>query len=152
EKLSQERRKLLDRREELKDKEMGDLSEKEAARLEELDFEVELGRFEKALRAYASRYWEAEKDPYRKALMQSVQFNVVYRQFLALLEEPFRELRDEVRKQWPDLPALCLEGVDLLSDDDEKVLAAITRVALENRVDLMNQRAQLVDSWRKITF
>jgi hypothetical protein len=151
EKLTAERRKLMDRREELKDNEMGDLSPEEAARLEELDFEVELGRFERALRAYASRYWEAEKDAYRKALLQSVQFNVAYRQFLALLEEPFRELRDEVRKQWPELPPLCIEGVDLLADDDDKVLATVTRVALENRLDLMNQRAQLVDSWRKIT-
>src|SRR5262249_21581925 len=30
------------------------------------------------------------------------------------------------------------------------VLAAATRTALENRLDLMNQRAQLVDAWRKI--
>ncbi|MGL4554061.1 MAG: TolC family protein, partial [Gemmataceae bacterium] len=151
EKLTAERRKLADRREELKDEEKGDLTEKDAARLEELDFEVELGRFEKALRAYADRFWEKEKDEYRKALLQSVQFNVAYRQFLALLEEPFRERRDAVRKEWPDLPPLCIDGVDLLADDDEKVIAAVTRVALENRLDLMNQRAQLVDSWRKIT-
>src|SRR5439155_19535452 len=54
------------------------------------------------------------------------------------------------RKRWPELPPLCLEGVDLLRDDDDTVLAAANRAALENRLDLMNQRAQLVDSWRKI--
>lgn len=150
-KLTAERRKLAEKREELKDKGKGDLDAKDSARLEELDFEVELGRFEKALRAYASRFWDAEKDAYRRSLLQSVQFNVAYRQFLALLEEPFRERRQDIRKQWPELPPLCLEGVDLLADDDEKVLATVVRVALENRLDLMNQRAQLMDSWRKIT-
>ena len=150
EKLTAERRELLAKREELREKEK-ELPPREAARLEELDFEVELGRLEKALRAYASKFWEAEKDPYRRRLLQTVQFNVAYRQFLALLEIPFREIREEVRKRWPELPPACIEGVDLLADDDEKVLTTIVRVALENRLDLMNQRAQLVDAWRKIT-
>ncbi|MFQ3649048.1 MAG: TolC family protein [Gemmataceae bacterium] len=150
EKLNTERRTLMTKRDELREKEK-DLSPTEAARLEELDFEVELGRLEKALRAYASKFWEAEKDPYRRSLLQTVQFNVAYRQFLALLEIPFGEAREQVRKRWPELPPACIEGVDLLADDDEKVLSTIVRVALENRLDLMNQRAQLVDAWRKIT-
>src|SRR5262249_36961698 len=48
------------------------------------------------------------------------------------------------------LPALCVDGVDLLSAGDDEALAAVTRAALVNRLDLMNQRAQLVDFWRKI--
>ena len=150
EKLSIERRALTTKRDELREKEK-DLTPSEARRLEELDFEVELGRLEKALRAYSSKFWEAEKDAYRRSLLQTVQFNVAYRQFLAMLEIPFRESREDVRKRWPELPPACIEGVDLLADDDEKVLATIVRVALENRLDIMNQRAQLVDAWRKIT-
>jgi outer membrane protein TolC len=187
-KLTKERRVLLDKRDRLKDDEKEDLPEKEKARLEELDFEVELGRFERALRVYAGTSWTQERDKLRRleqerdALMKKrekmeltaketqrlavldaevdlarrrvalpqILFQVVLREFLALLEEPFRERLEDVRKRWPDLPPLCLEGVDLLRDDDDVVLAAASRAALENRLDLMNQRAELVDSWRKI--
>ncbi|MFO0927973.1 MAG: TolC family protein [Gemmataceae bacterium] len=90
------------------------------------------------------------KDPYRRQTLQNLQFNVVYRLFLSLLEEAFRERTERVRRLWPDLPPLCVDGVDLLSDCDDKVLATVTRAALENRLDLMNQRAQVVDSWRQI--
>jgi hypothetical protein len=150
EKVIAQLRELQNRQDELREKEQ-ELPPADLARLRELDFEVELGRFEKALRQYASKFWEAEKDAYRRASLQLVQFNVVYRQFLAVLEAPFEEARAEVRNRWPELPPACIEGVDLLADDDEKVLQTIVRVAFENRLDLMNQRAQVVDAWRKIT-
>src|SRR5262249_2365546 len=143
--LTRRRDELRERRDQLKDKEKGDLPKDELRRLEDLEFQVELGRYERALRAYESRFWRADKDPARRAILQSQQFPLVYRYFLALLEEAFRERQDRVRGLWPELPALCVDGVDLLSDDDDKVLAAASRTALTYRLDLMNQRAQLVD-------
>jgi outer membrane protein TolC len=149
ERLQKEANALREKREQLRDKE-SDLPEKEMRRLEELDFQADLARYERSLRAYETRFWETEKDPARRAALQNRQFVVVYRFFLSLIEEAFRERQERVRRLWPDLPALCVDGVDLLSGDDDTVLAAVTRAALENRLDLMNQRAQLVDSWRKI--
>src|SRR5262249_3047327 len=154
--LTKERRVLIEKRDKLRDEEKGDLPPNEAKRLEELDFEVELGRFERSLRVYARtpgaqdrkkvERLEKEREPLRKKREQKeltpqelhrlgvldaevglgrrrmalpvILFQVVFRQFLALLEEPFAERIEAVRKQWPDLPTLCLDGVDLLRDDD----------------------------------
>jgi outer membrane protein TolC len=43
-----------------------------------------------------------------------------------------------------------VDGVDILKASEEEVFAAASRVTLENRLDLMNARAQLVDSWRQL--
>jgi hypothetical protein len=141
---------LREKREEMREKEKGDLSPEDARRLEELEFQAELGRFERAIRTFSKKLWVTDKDPFRRAVLQSVQFNVIYRQLLSLLEEAFRDRKERVRQRWPELPRACVEGVDVLRDPDDKVLEVITRTALENRLDLMNRRAQLVDSWRKI--
>lgn len=138
---------ITNRRREFQRRESGDLPEKERRRLEEIAFQIDLGEFERALRNYESRPWVGAKDPIE---LQRRLFGATYQRFLALLEEPYRERQVPVRQSWPDLPVLCVDGVDLLSDDDDKVIAAVSRAALQNRLDLMNQRAQLVDSWRKI--
>lgn len=148
--LVKQRKALRDRREQLKDKDQGGLSPKETEQLEDLDFEIELGRYERSLRLYEMKVWEAEKDAGRRLARQNELFGFVYRNFLALLEEAFRERQDRVRKLWPELQPLCVDGVDLLNADDDTVITAVSRAALTNRLDLMNQRAQLVDSWRKI--
>ncbi len=126
------------------------LSDKEGARLDELDFEIEVGRLEDALRGVEAKPWEAIKSPRDRADARNARYQYVSRHFLALLDMPFAELRQAVEKTWPALPPACLDGVDLLSAPDDVVEAAITRAALSNRLDLMNQRAQLVDAWRKL--
>ncbi len=148
EKLRVERRKLLDERAALRDK--GGLPKAKEDRIEAIDFEIELGQFEAFLRAYEARPWEATKDERVRFARAGALFTSVYRAFLPLLEEPFRERINRVRTLWPNLPPLCIDGVDLLADNDDKVLAAASRYALANRLDLMNNRAQLVDSWRKV--
>lgn len=132
-----------------------DLPEAAARRLEVLDFEISLGSLERLLRIYAARPWkEIKKGPKGMELdpedVRTAYFNAAYQHFRSLLEDPFRELRDRARRMWPELPPLCVNGVDLLSGDDETVLAAVSEAALTNRLDLMNQRAQLVDAWRKV--
>jgi hypothetical protein len=150
ERLGKARDVLREKRERLKEKEQGDLPEADAKRLNELEFQLEVGRYERALRLYESRFWEAEKDEGRKLVLQSQLYLNVYRSFLSLIEDAFRERQEQVRKQWPALPPVCVNGVDLLTGDDDTVIAAVSQAALANRLDLMNQRAQLVDSWRKI--
>jgi hypothetical protein len=150
ERLRRERDKLRERRDRLRENDKGDLPPAELRRLERLEADVDLAAYEEALRTYEARPWEAIKDAFLRAEGQRYRFNVVFRWFLAVLEEPISERNEAVRRLWPALPALCVDGVDLLRDDDDKVIAAVTRAALVNRLDLMNQRAQLVDSWRKI--
>jgi hypothetical protein len=67
---------------------------------------------------------------------------------------------DAFAKQLPDLEDIVLDGRSVLGiypkegeaieDQLEELLIAAERVALENRLDLMNQRAALYDSWRQL--
>ena len=148
--LVKERDLLRDKRDKVGEGEKAGLPASDQRRLEKLDLDIEAGSFERALRVYERRPWEATKDEGAKAQMRNRMFILVYRLFLGLLENIVPERLDRVRKLWPDLPAACVGGVDLLEEDDDKVFAAVSRAALENRLDLMNNRAQLVDSWRKI--
>jgi hypothetical protein len=132
-----------------RDSEKG-LTPEEARRLVDLDYEYEVSHLEDALRLIEARPWEALKDPREKANRRNAAFRYASRHFLALLDFPFVELNEAVRKSWPPLPPVCLDGVDLLSAPDDEAEAAITRAALANRLDLMNQRAQVVDAWRKL--
>ena len=63
-----------------------------------------------------------------------------------MLEEPFSERLDQIRKSWPDLPPVCIDGVDLMRAPEEQALEVIQRAALRERLDLMNVRGQLVDA------
>lgn len=141
-----ERARLHEKQADGKDK----LSDKETQRLGELDFEIELGRFERNLRIYERQPWKNVKDPIEKNILQNRLFRLVHRGFLSLLEDPLSERLDAIRHNWPALEPICVEGIDLLRAPEDKALEVAQRVALDNRLDLMNVRAQLVDSWRKI--
>src|SRR5262249_46068662 len=127
-----------------------ELPPEELRELESLDFQLLLGRFEANLRLYEQKAWERQPNLALAAYMQLRLFQNIRRGFEALLEPAFRERSGRVQQVGPDLPSLCVDGVDLLSAGDDEAMAAVTRAALTNRLDLMNQRAELVDSWRKI--
>ncbi len=64
---------------------------------------------------------------------------------------------DQIVARLPKLQNLVIDGrscLDIFSQKDdpnlEKLLLIAERVALENRLDLMNARAQLYDTWRQI--
>ncbi len=153
ERLRQERRRLLDRREALPGEA---LPEAEQRRLAQVEFELNLGLFERALRFYETEPWKEIKNPDKaleqalRTLQQQQLFRFVHRFFLDLAEEAFDERQARIRNQWPAIPPVCVDGVDLLSTPEEEAMAVLTRAALSNRLDLMNNRAQLVDAWRKI--
>jgi hypothetical protein len=88
-----------------------------------------------------------------------------YRQFLRDLREwsvrPDRELEEleVIVGRLPDLYEMDvkLDGRSVLDvilaekfDEEEELLHAAARISLENRLDLMNARAALYDSWRQI--
>jgi hypothetical protein len=142
-----ERRRLLDKRAAAKDEK---LSEADQRRLLDVEFELDLGQFERSLRYYESEPWKDEKNPLVRQGRQAQVYRYVHRNFLGIIEEGFRERLDQIRRNWPSLPPACVDGVDLIASGEEEALYAAERACLAYRLDLMNNRAQLVDSWRKI--
>jgi hypothetical protein len=126
------------------------LADPDVLRMTELDFEIELARFERSLRIYEREPWKKVVNPLDQVALQNRLFRVVQRSFLNLLEEPFQERLEKIRKSWPDLPPVCVEGVDLMRAPEEQALEVVQRASLRQRLDLMNVRGQLVDAWRKI--
>lgn len=126
------------------------LDDPDVVRLSALDFDIELGRFERSLRIYERQPWKNIVNPLDKLALQNQLFRNVQRSFLNILEQAFSERLDRIRKSWPDLPPVCVDGVDVLRAPEEQALEVTQRAALANRLDLMNVRGQLVDAWRKI--
>jgi Outer membrane efflux protein len=147
--LGAERRRLLDRKADL-EKDGGALSEEEQRRLDQVEREIDLGRFELALRRYERRPWQDDPNPVRRLRTHDAYFRDVVNQFALVLEEARAERFVQLRQAWPKLPALCLDGANLLDADLGQAEAAVAQAALINRFDLMNARAELVDAWRKI--
>jgi hypothetical protein len=124
-------------------------------RLQELDLEIDIGVFELHLRVYEGQPWKLPTAP---AGQQQILFDRVmdpFRSFLfevreAILDKPRRDRLRYVQENWPVLPRVCLNGVDLIDADEETALAVAGEYALANRFDLMNVRASVVDVWRKI--
>lgn len=146
--LRQQRQPLLDKLDQLAEKGQ-ELPAKDKELLDRIDLQIAIGTLELQLRQFESAPWRKVKGPASDE-MRAALFNAVENAFLALMETPYRERQEQVRRSWPALPPCCVNGIDLLKVDREEALAAAARTALENRVDLMNARAQLVDAWRKI--
>lgn len=147
--LGEERRKLLDRQADL-EKEGRGLPEAEQKRLNEIDAELELATFERALRDYESRPWQNIEDAGRRRQLQLLSYRFVVNSFALVLGAARAERLKTITEQWPKLPSLCVDGVDLIQVDPEEAQAVAGRTAIENRFDLMNVRAQLVDAWRQL--
>lgn len=124
------------------------LTPEDLIKLRSTEFELFLGRFERSLRIY-------EREPFNKngkidPKMHADLFEDLLEDFLLLFVEPRNERLDLVRKEWAPLPKLCVDGVDLVDTSLGESLWTAGRHALAHRLDLMNGRAQLVDSWRQI--
>ncbi len=129
------------------------LSSADQARLKQLNSDNDLGNYEKALRLYESTYLENGKP---KKLDASTERRRItqFRDVVSYWQKVLVEARDDrwmsVRASWPSLPRCCVDGVDLVKDDLFYARSVAARYALTNRLDLMNVRAQVVDSWRQL--
>jgi hypothetical protein len=151
--LRKERRKILTANVEK------DLNEEQKAQLRELDRQYELGQFERFLRDYEAQPWTKipkEKDPKKeqereiqRTKMRVGAFQNVVLTFSNVFAEAFNEWSVAWSAHWPEFSPIILEGVDMLAGD-EPAYAIGTRIGLENRLDLMNQRARVVDAWRQL--
>ncbi|MBN9120919.1 MAG: TolC family protein, partial [Planctomycetes bacterium] len=145
--LLAERRKLLDAR---TDRQVKGVPEPEAEvrRLEALSADIDLGEFERAVRAYEARPWL--KKGAATFVPQAAAYRAVYSTFQLLAIEARNERQAIVRGQWPDLPPLDVNGANVLDTPLDEAYALAVQAALTNRLDLMNARAQVVDAWRNI--
>jgi len=112
--------------------------------------EFELGTLELLLSTYERRPWRGERSERLQQAAREVVFRQIEARFAIVLDEARRERELQYAQAWPQLPAARLGGVDLLTTDLETAQRLVAEAALANRLDLMNQQAQLVDSWRKV--
>jgi hypothetical protein len=147
--LRAEHRQLLDKKTDLETKGQT-LSTAEQQRQSELEFEITLGVFEGVLREYESQPWKNVLDPQVQRRRQQLGFRYVVNAFINVLTVARNERIEQLRRTWPDLAKLCVNGVDLLKADLSDAEAAVIQAGLINRLDLMNVRAQLVDAWRQM--
>lgn len=126
------------------------LSLEDWIKLRATEFELFLGRFERSLRIYERETFI--KNGKIETIMQKELFEDLEENFLLLFVEPRNERLDLVREEWAPLPKLCVDGVNFLGEKTSlgESLWTAGRHALAHRLDLMNGRAQLVDSWRQI--
>lgn len=151
-----------------------DLPEPLKKRLEEVLRQLHVGQMERALRRVESRPWQLaveveallgaaaapsvlQREPFRgqrvlelRQLLRSRAFQPVFDNFALVLLEARDEKLMKLEKSWPTLPSVVVEGIDLITAPEEVALQVAGAVALRQRLDLMNQRAQLVDAWRQI--
>jgi hypothetical protein len=119
-------------------------------RLRIVNYQIDLADFERALRDYEGRPWERLRDPQRRRALQDEMFRAVANLFVLTLVEARNERLETIRKQWPEVPRVCVDGEDLLKVDMDTAQTIVDRTTLTNRLDLMNVRAELNDAWRQI--
>ncbi|MCI0460760.1 MAG: TolC family protein [Gemmataceae bacterium] len=85
----------------------------------------------------------------RKAAHAEI-FQVLSDAFELVLIEARSQRLGPLRERWPALPAVELDGSDLLKVELDESLQRGAQAALVNRFDLMNARGQLHDTWRQL--
>jgi hypothetical protein len=124
---SRERRTLLEQME--NDKQGGKQpGEKERLCLREIEMQGDLGDFLQALREYESQPWKKTQKPDTRLRQQIAMFSVLRASAAGLLMEARNERLEDLRAKWPALPAVRLQGVDVLASDwnrAEQVAAAL---------------------------
>lgn len=118
--------------------------------LELVESEIGLGRLEVLLDEYETQPWRKQPDASRRQFEHANLFRVLVSQFVQVLGDARAERLENVRQSWADLPRVCVNDVNVMLAELEDAQGVVAQAALINRLDLMNQRAQLVDSWRKI--
>jgi hypothetical protein len=123
--------------------------EAETRKITALEAELDLAAFERAVRVYDARAW-AKLEPAARAIAQAAAFRDVFSAFYQIVLEARNERLAETRTKWPKLPGLPVSGADILETDLDEAYTAGIQAALSSRLDLMNARGQVVDSYRQI--
>jgi outer membrane protein TolC len=147
-KLGKQRRDLLDLKTAVEMKGQT-LTPQQTRTMREAEFESDLGGLEQILRRYEARPWE--KAPAATREQERIKlFRLVAYQAQTVLVWARNERFERVGEHWPEVPVAKLEDLDLLTADIDLAQQVAVQYALTNRLDMMNARAQLVDSWRQL--
>jgi hypothetical protein len=124
--------------------------EHEVRRLVQLESEIDLAFFERAVRAFEKQPWlKVEAGPAR-VVAQAAAYRDTYNAFYQLILESRNERLEVAHAEWPKLPAIPVFGVDALTAPLDEAYTACIKGALSTRLDLMDARGQVVDAWRQI--
>jgi hypothetical protein len=155
-KLAADRTRLLDEKADLEKPERvptpADRQRLQAIAAEEkrLTFDIDVGNFEQLLRRYEGKPWQNQANPQLRREQQQRLFRTLVDAFMLVLVEARNERLEILHRAWPKVPPVCVEGKDLLQVDLDEAQSIVDQTTLNNRLDLMNVRAQLVDAWRQI--
>ena len=145
-----ERRRLLQdaRAEMLKQSKPADKQNRE---LELLEAEYDRLTFEEQLRRYESKPWAKETDAKKRENDRQAEFRSVNSFGLLVSIQARNERLEAEQKRWPNVPPIVVDDGDLLTIPLDDAYQRVAVAALNNRFDLMNSRAQVVDAWRQVT-
>src|SRR5262249_20520688 len=115
-KLLEERRLLFEKKTKL-ESEGKSLPPADVRRAAELEIEIYIGSFELVLREFEAEPWKREIDPTRSARQRNNKLRDVINSFSLVLIPARNERLEKLRPTWPELPRICVQGVDLLRAD-----------------------------------
>ena len=108
-------------------------------RLNELESDLALGSLELALAHHQGQPWKGEPTEALRRQRQTTLYRNVANLFLFVLAEARNERLQGLSETWPDLPPICVDGVDLLTADlERRRYEAASGAAVANRFDLMS--------------
>lgn len=146
--LAEKRRKLLDERADRQKNRQPEPAEAEAV-LTGIDDAIDFARFEQALRRFEAEPWlRLPKE--RQAGERAALFRSALDAGTLVALTARNQRLDEIREAWPVLPAILVDDGDLMKLSLDEASTKVSQTALNNRLDLMNARAQVVDSYRQI--
>jgi hypothetical protein len=115
----EERRRLLDKQTDLEINGQA-LPAADRQRLDEVNFQLDLGNFEPALRDYESQPWKDLAKPQLRQRRQQSLFVAVGSTYVTVLTAVRDERLGQLRARWPTLPTVRVEGTDLVAGDPQK--------------------------------
>jgi outer membrane protein TolC len=138
-----------------------ELKEPEKNRLREIEIDIRLGDFELKMSRYETAPWEKEATELAKAREYAKSWRDLRSEFVLILSRAGNERFELVEADWPRAPQVVVQGIDLINAppdkyasestfDIEKAYEIVAQTALDNRLDLMNSRARVVDAWRQL--
>jgi hypothetical protein len=122
-----ERRRLLDLEADFAMKNQT-LPPKDRERLKEIEFQLDLGNLEIALREFDKQPWKVHKDERVRTLALQAKGRQVYRAIAPLFSHARNELLDLLKANWPELPPVPIQKTDMLKcawEDAQKILKTL---------------------------
>lgn len=124
--------------------------EEKEQQLASLTIQLDQAELELAITAFEQELYRTLGTPARQKQGRADLYRRILFRFALLLEEARAEKLRELEAAWPELPPVTLDGKDLLSQSLDEAQNLAGQTALVSRLDLMNQRAEVADAWRKI--